>query len=139
MKRNEPISHIMTTDLKVARLGQPLSEVRRMMTEGGFHHVPVVSGKTLVGLVTMTDVLRVSYQYETDARAVDAVLDGTVNLGDLMQKYPVTLRPTNTIRDAVQILAEGRFHALPVVEGDDEHLVGLVTTTDLLRHFLAQF
>ncbi|MEQ1568459.1 MAG: CBS domain-containing protein [Myxococcota bacterium] len=138
MKRNEPISHLMTTDVRTAHLGQPLSEVRKLMGDGGFHHVPVVSGKHLAGLVTSTDLLKVTYQFKADDREIDAVLDATVKIEDLMQKYPVTLRSTNTIRDAVQILAEGRFHALPVVNDTDE-LVGLVTTTDLLRYLLEQY
>jgi CBS domain-containing protein len=38
------------------------------------------------------------------------------------------------VRDAARILAEANFHALPVVDG--ENLVGIVTSTDLLK-FLA--
>jgi CBS domain-containing protein len=43
----------------------------------------------------------------------------------------VTLRPDHTLRDAARRFATGGFHALPVVDG--EALVGLLTTTDLMR------
>ena len=32
------------------------------MSEGGFHHVPVVSGKKLLGMLSATDLLRVTYE-----------------------------------------------------------------------------
>jgi CBS domain-containing protein len=138
VKQNVPITSIMTTQPKTAHLGQPLSEIRAMMAEGGFHVVPVVNGKKLVGLITVVDLLKVTYAYDTDQRMVDAVLDSTVNLGELMQKYPVTLKIGNSVRNAVQIFAEGKFHSLPVVDNDD-NLVGIVTTTDVIRYVLEQY
>jgi CBS-domain-containing membrane protein len=138
MKRNEPVSKIMTTTLVSVHVGQKLSEVRTAMTEGGFHHVPVVSGKKLLGVLSATDLLRVTYEYGVDPRQNDAVLDNTVGIEQLMTTEPVTLLRTATIRDAVVILAEGRFHSLPVVD-ENHHLVGLVTSTDLLRYLLDQY
>lgn len=138
MKRNVPIAKIMVTELTTVHLGQPLSGVRKAMVDGGFHHVPVVSGDKLIGLVSSTDLLRVTYEYQTDARQTDAVLDSTVSIEQLMQKYPITLRETDTVRHAVEIFAEGRFHSLPVVD-DTERLVGMVTTTDVLRYMLEQY
>lgn len=138
MKRNESITHIMTTELVTVHTGQRLSEVRKAMTEGRFHHVPVVSGKKLLGMLSATDLLRVTYEYGVDDRQNDAVLDHTVAIKELMTTAPVTLRHTSTIRDAVGVLAEGRFHSLPVVD-ENQELVGLVTTTDLLRYLLEQY
>jgi CBS domain-containing protein len=42
------------------------------------------------------------------------------------------------VRNAVQIFAEGKFHSLPVVDNDD-NLVGIVTTTDVIRYVLEQY
>lgn len=138
MKRNEPISTIMTTGAVTVHLGQKLSDVHKAMTEGGFHHVPVVSGRKLIGLLSTTDLLRVSYEYGTDPRQVDAVLDHTVTIEQLMRKYPVTLKKGQTVRDAVGVFAEGKFHSLPVVDEDD-NLLGIVTTTDVLRYMMEQY
>lgn len=138
MRRNEKISTIMTADPATVQVGQPMSDVSRLMQEGGFHHVPVLEGKRLVGIVSSTDILRVSYQYGTDARQTSTVLDHTVALEDLMQKSPTTLSAGSTIRDAVTVLSEGAFNSLPVVDGDS-NLVGIVTTTDVLRYMLEQY
>lgn len=137
MKRNEPVSHIMTKNPYTAHLGQPPSEVRDAFQRGGFHHVPVTKGGKLVGIVTSTDLLRATYEVGTDDRMNDAVLDHTRSIEDLMVADVTTLGPKDTIRNAFEVLAEGRFHAIPIVE--DDVLVGIVTTTDLLRYTLDQY
>jgi CBS domain-containing protein len=138
MKRNESITHLMTTRLVTVHTGQRLSEVRKAMTDGGFHHVPVVSGKKLIGMLSATDLLRVTYEYGVDERQNDVVLDHTVAIRELMTTTPITVKTSSTIRDAVGILAEGKFHSLPVVD-DNGDLAGLVTTTDVLRYLLEQY
>lgn len=138
MKHNVPVTTIMTSAPRTAHAGQPLSEVRAMMNEGRFHVVPVVRGKALVGLVTASDLLQVSYTYGADDRMVDAVLDATVKLADLMTTEPTTLAPSDTVRHAVTLFAEGKFHALPVVDAAGE-LLGVVTTTDIMRYVLDQY
>lgn len=51
---------------------------------------------------------------------------------DVMTRRVVTAFPETTIERAAEVLTENRFSALPVV--DDRHrLVGIVTTSDLLR------
>jgi len=138
MKRNEKITSIMTTDLVTSHIRQPLSEIQNAMAEGGFHHMLIVDGKKLAGLISSTDLLRVSYQYGQDARQTNAVLDHTVSVTELMTTDLQTMSQTQTIRDAVGIFADGKIHSLPVVNGDGE-LVGLVTTTDVLGYVRDQY
>lgn len=137
MKRNEPISHLMTKNPITVHPGMKLSEVQSAMQGRGIHHVPVVSGGKLLGLVSASDIARVTYDYGVDGRQSGAVLDHTIQLENLMVTDVKTVGPKDSIRDAYEILSEGRFHALPVVE--DDLLVGIVTTTDLLRYALAQY
>lgn len=140
MKRNEPISKIMSTQLVTVHHGEPVSKVRHLIREHGVHHVPVVSGQKLVGMISNSDVLRVSFgdAFNTDERTVDATLDHTLTIEQLMQKNPVSVRENAPIREAAQVLAQGKFHSLPVVS-DNEKLVGLVTSTDLIRYLVDQF
>jgi CBS domain-containing protein len=49
----------------------------------------------------------------------------------------VTLPHDGNVRQAAEILAEGGFHSLPVVSGGK--LVGIVTSTDLIKYLLSQF
>lgn len=120
--------------------GDPISKVRQIIREHGVHHVPVVNGAELVGMISNSDVLRVSFgdTFQADERAVDATLDHTMTIEQLMRKDPVTVRQNAPIREAASLLVEGDFHSLPVVD-DDQKLVGIVTSTDLIRYLLEQF
>ena len=138
MKRNEPVSKIMTSDIQTVHTGQKLSEVRRMLADNPYHHVPVVSGDKLVGIITATDMLRLSLAiYGVDERAVDAMLDSQHTIESVMTKDVQTIGVKDTVRSAAEVLGEGSFHSLPVVDGGK--LVGLVTSTDLIRYLLAQY
>jgi CBS domain-containing protein len=138
MKRHESISKIMSTNLVTVHHGDPVSKVRQLATERRVHHIPVVNGDSLVGIISWSDILRVSFgdAFDADQRAVDATLDHTFTIEQLMQKNPVTLEETATVRDAAEILARGEFHSVPVVHGSK--LVGLVTSTDLIKYLLEQ-
>jgi CBS domain-containing protein len=139
MKRSEPVTKIMSTHLITVHHGDQISKVRKLIEEYGMHHVPVVSGEQLVGIVSHSDILRISFgdAFQSDVRTVDATLDHTMTLEQLMQKDVVTLTENSTIREAAEILAQGKFHSLPVLHG--KKLVGMVTSTDLIRYLLEQF
>ena len=55
----------------------------------------------------------------------------------VMTKNLISISPDTTIREAAEILASKEFHALPVCEGD--LLVGIVTTTDLIKYLIEQY
>lgn len=139
MKRNEPIRSIMSTDVTSVNVTQKLSEVRRLLSEQGIHHLPVVSGKKLVGLISATDMIKLSFSaYGADERAVDAVLDHEFSIEKVMTKELTTLGAGRTVREAAQILSDGNFHSVPIV-GDDDELVGIVTSTDIIRYLVDQY
>ena len=132
MKQNEPVSKIMARDPITVHEKQKLSDVRKLITEHGVHHVPVVSGKKLIGLISATDLLRVGYGdiSKIDPRAFDTALD-TMTIRETMVEDIATVQHNDPIKQAADILATGRFHSLPVLEGED--LVGVVTSTDLIK------
>ena len=134
MKRNASITSIMSSDPFTVNASQKLSEVRRLIADKEIGHVPVVSGKKLVGLLSATDLVRLSISaYGADERAVDAMLDHEFSIQQVMKRELVTIRSTSTVREAAKLLSHGRFHSLPVVDEQD-HLVGIVTSTDLIRY-----
>jgi CBS domain-containing protein len=52
------VADIMTGDVHTAAPGDPLDDVRTVMTERRFRHVPVVDGGRLVGIVSIGDVVK---------------------------------------------------------------------------------
>lgn len=134
MKKNESISKIMSRHVITLTHGDTISKVRSVFTDSGVGHLPVVNNGALVGIVSWTDLMRVSFgdAFGESTTAVDATLDHTMTLEQLMQADPVTLDHTGTIREAAAILSEADFHSLPIVDGT--HLVGIVTSKDLISY-----
>ena len=114
--------------------GEPVSQARKIMVESGVHHLPVVSGDALKGIISWSDLLRISFgdAFGADERAVDATLDHTFTLEQVMSADVVTVTSQTTVHEAAEILCKGDFHCLPVV--DDGKLVGMVTSSDLLKY-----
>ncbi len=139
MKRNESVKKIMTAQVTTVNVSQKLSEVRKILAEQSIHHVPVVSGTKLVGMISATDMVRLTLTvYGADQRQVDAMLDHQFKIEDVMTKELRTIDSRRTVREAAAALREGKFHSLPVVD-EDQHLVGLVTSTDLIEYLLDQY
>ena len=133
MKKNEKIDQILTREIVTVHIAQNVSDVRKIFAEHGFHHVPVVSGKKLIGIVSASDILGISVEgIGSDERSMDAYIDHQFSIEGLMKKDLKTLSTRSTIADAAEVLSDGNFHAVPVV-GKDEDLIGLVTSTDLIR------
>ena len=137
MKKNEPITNIMSKELVTIHDHEPVSKLRKIFEDGDLHHVLVVSGEKLVGIISSNDLLRISFGEfgNQDGKELDAVLDHTFDIAGVMNRNPVSLPVSGSIRDAARLLVSHRFHALPIVDG--EKLVGIVTSTDLL-HFLSE-
>ena len=54
-----------------------------------------------------------------------------------MMADPVSLPTSSTVRDAAQLLSNQGFHSVPIIDG--QKLVGLVTSTDLIRYQVEQY
>ncbi len=60
-----------------------------------------------------------------------------LSIEQIMVKNTVKVASNMTIKSVVEILSKNEFHALPVV--DNDILVGIVTTTDILKYLLKQY
>lgn len=54
-----------------------------------------------------------------------------------MTKNVESISEDTTIKEAAEILANREFHALPVTKNNE--LVGMLTTTDLIKYLLEQY
>jgi len=139
MKKNDPISKIMSTEVVSVHKGQKLSDVRHIICDSNIHHVPVVDGNKLIGLISYTDLMKLNIVISgADERTVDAIIDQQFTIQDVMVTNLTTLSNTATVREASKILAVGNFHSLPVVD-QQQQIVGMVTMTDLIQYLNEQY
>ena len=139
MKRRELVSKIMSTNLITVNLTNNLVDAERLFNENSIRHIPVVSGDDIIGILSLTDLLRVSFvdTYGSDEGNVDTAVYNMLSIEQVMVKNLVSVSSTQTIKEVAEVLAKNEFHALPVV--DNGKLVGIVTTTDLLNYLLEQY
>lgn len=98
----------------------------------------MVNGNVIIGMLSYTDLLRISFADAIeDEDDVDTTVYNMFTVEQVMAKKLVSISPETTIKEAAQILASKEFHALPVCEGD--LLVGIITTTDLIKYLIDQY
>jgi CBS domain-containing protein len=128
----------MTKQVKTVNLNDSLFEVRDLMLAEGFRHVPVMKGDKLVGILSKTDIMRLSFgSVFAGQESADNAVYEMLSIDQVMQHNVRTVTSETTIKEVAEIFAEVEFHALPVV--DHGTLTGIVTTTDLIRYLLEQY
>jgi len=139
MRKNDPIKHIMSETVHSVQKGQPISEVFKILHNHKVHHVPVLDGDTLVGIVSSTDLMQLSVGaqgYASDQ--MWSFIDSQHELIDVMTADPKKLNDSDVVRDAALALSVGSYHSLPITDREGK-LVGMVTSTDLIRYLCEQY
>ena len=129
----------MTKDVITLNHTDDLATAESLFKSEKIRHIPVVSGSAIIGILSYTDLLRISFADSTgmDEDSVDTVVYKMFTIEQVMAKKPVSVGSSTTIKEVAEILAKKEFHALPVV--DNNELVGIVTTTDLINYLIQQF
>jgi CBS domain-containing protein len=137
MKKRIPISEIMTTNMVTVHEKQSLLEVAKLINEKSIRHVPVVSGNRIVGMLSKTDLDKISFVNTIDGEQLTTLMYDVLTIKQVMTKDVLTVQHKDTVYDAALLLSENEFHALPVL--DETDLVGIVTTKDLIKFLLTLF
>lgn len=133
MKNRPKISEVMTADPETVHTAQPLSDVYDLFQDRAYHHLPVVDGRTPVGIISAADILKLVYDIEhNDERMLRTYLDHQFSIEDAMTTDLVTVTVDAKVREVVDAMSAGTIHSVLVVDGDGE-LEGIVTSTDLIN------
>ncbi|MCB0699782.1 MAG: CBS domain-containing protein [Chitinophagales bacterium] len=139
MKKRKPVADIMTKHVYTADLEKDdLHSVKDLINTKHLRHVPVIHKGKLAGIISKSDINRLTFSslFEDQEDADDAVFD-MLKIEHVMTGKPKSVSSETTIREVAEILAEEEYHSLPVVDGDE--LVGIVTTTDVIKYMLEQY
>jgi CBS domain-containing protein len=110
-----------------------LDLANNVISLGRIRHIPVVDAGKLVGLISERDLIgaAASQVFGLKQKSKSALLK-TVLIKEVMKKRVITVAPDTPIKDAAQLMADKKIGCVPVV--NEGALVGLVTTTDILRY-----
>ncbi len=126
-----PLSDLMTGDLICLQPEDGLEKVDDIFDNYTIHHIPVVDEEQkLVGILSRIDFLKANHLFSL----FNESLYHELTVADIMTEGVTTAGPGDTIALALGIFQQNLIRALPIVE--DEKLVGLVTTYDILDYFI---
>ena len=116
-------------ELVTAAASMTVSKAARLMQERRVGAIMVVEGEQLVGMFTERDAL---------FRVVAKERDGqTTPLAEVMTRNPRTIHPDKPFAHALEMMHEGGFRHVPVVENGRP--VGIVSVRDALGPELEAF
>jgi len=132
---------IMNTDVKTLTLDHTVSQCLKFMKGRRVRHVPIVDlpyeGETkpyFIGVVSERDILRlnapdaeVTGKQKKDQRSLRQVL---VNI---VARKPKSASPQTPVQDVIMTMTCNHIDMVPVLDNAD--LVGVITTTDLMKLF----
>ncbi|WP_457554567.1 CBS domain-containing protein [Candidatus Pyrohabitans sp.] len=121
----------MQSPVIAAETTSTLEHVRNLMIKNDISRVVVLENGKPVGIVTRKDMARRLGEGRAPwrRRPIDRVACSRV-----MTRGLVTLPPDAGVKEAARIMVEKGISSIPVVK--DDSLVGIVTTTDLLRAYV---
>ncbi|HMV66595.1 MAG TPA: CBS domain-containing protein [Myxococcota bacterium] len=131
------VREVMTRPATTIQARAALTEVLRLMEAGGFRHLPVIdTSGALVGILTDRDLAHratgpMGFLEARERR--DAL--ASIEAYEVMTDSPVSVPGDARLRDAARLMLDKRVSCLPVV--DDGAVVGILTSTDVLRHIAA--
>jgi len=127
-----PISSIMTKKVIAVVPDDTLADVKKLFDDKKIHHLPVVRYKEIVGIISKSDFLHFMHGFK--GNDMDKFIDETRLLSwkaeEIMTKGLAKVDSSEPIRTALDVFLVNRFHAIPVVDG--EELVGIITTLDII-------
>ncbi|MFN4298796.1 MAG: HPP family protein [Thermaurantimonas sp.] len=135
MNLDAPITQIMTSQVLTIDVKKHPADAEKLMKKHKIRHVPVVKNGKIVGMLSLTDLLRVSFADAVTDDDYSPEVYNMFTIDQLMNNHVKALRPEDTIRTAAEIFLSNQIHALPVVNDAGEP-IGIVTTTDLIRLML---
>jgi len=121
-----PVSEYMTQFPKTIGHDMLVTKAKSYMQELDCHHLPVLDGGKLVGVLSDRDIALVE---RTDGW-IDTVVE------DLMADEPICVSADTDISEAVQLMLDKKINSL-IVNAEDSTPWGVFTSTDALRFFIS--
>lgn len=131
--KNLAVSRIMSRPLVTVSPDDTVSAAQALLEEQQVHHLLVVSGDRMAGILSSSDLLKLALLLHPQPGQSLAQTAESLGLKvrDVMQAKVAVVRENTSLRDAAHALTLGGFHALPVLAIDDTP-IGIVTSSDLV-------
>jgi tRNA nucleotidyltransferase (CCA-adding enzyme) len=117
------VADLMSHGAQTIQADTPIKDVVRKLRRIGHEGFPVTENGNVVGLLTIREI----------NRAAEHGLE-QLTVRDIMTAGTVTLNPGDSVWTLEQRMVESGWGQIPVLD-DQDKLIGIVTRTDLIKHW----
>lgn len=129
-KRNA--SDFMTGEVIVANVTNTFDQIMEFFTTYKIQHLPVTDHDKLIGIISINDMLSfMSGVIKEDVSITHFNLNKKFKVSEVMTPNPITVQPESSQKEVLEILAEGKFQAVPVVS--EGIIQGIISNKDITR------
>ncbi|MCA9119449.1 MAG: CBS domain-containing protein [Planctomycetaceae bacterium] len=124
MRKKPPLVRDCMTHLPIeAERCETVADATRLMRANGVHHLPIMNGSRLTGILSERDILtaRVRWGDAADTKPLEEICQHDVRIAS----------PTTPIDEIITDMLAGQIGCIVIVDGG--FVVGMFTTTDALR------
>jgi CBS domain-containing protein len=144
------VGEVMTPNPITVKPETPLQEAIKLLAEKRISGLPVMDDQQkLVGVISDTDLMWQESGVDTPPYIM--LLDSIIYLqnparhdkeihkalgqtvGEVMNDNPITIKPTQTLREAAHLMNEKKIRRLPVVDPESGDIIGILTQGDIIR------
>ena len=129
------IDSIMTKEVVTVNIDTTLMQILKIFENKKFHHLLVVDGNELFGVISDRDVLKALSPFlHTLAEQVRDLLTLKKKAHQIMSRNPITISKEASSEDAVRIMMQENISCLPVITKDGK-IEGIITWKDLVSEY----
>lgn len=132
-----PLKEVMTTSLYKVHPHDDLMECMAHLISGKYRHLIITGDQgNLINILTQRDLTNVFWQELVRVRggAFAEEYDIAWMARTLRLASPVSLQLTNSVQDAIDVMVDRHFGAIPILDGDK--LVGIFSERDVISRVL---
>ena len=147
---SKTVGEVMTPNPITVTPATPLQDAISLLAEHRISGLPVVDDqKNLVGVISDTDLMWQESGVDTPPYIM--LLDSIIYLqnparhekelnkalgqtvGEVMNDVPISILPSQTLREAAHLMNEKKIRRLPVLNVESRQIIGILTQGDIIR------
>ena len=130
------VSFVMTKKVFKVRMDDTIGTIHEILENANFHHLLVVEGNKLVGVISDRDVLKaVSPFIGTLSEHTHDLVTLNKKAHQIMNHKPITVFKYTSLQVAAGIMPDNNISCLPVVSSEGG-IEGIVTWKDILGYYV---
>lgn len=130
------VSQIMSKQLVTVELDDKLSIVKEIFDNAHFHHLLVIDGGKLIGVLSDRDLFKaISPNIGTGRTTAQDLATLNKRVHQIVTRKPITLSPNATAAEAVAIFVDHKISCIPIVD-ENNVAVGILSWRDIFKTIL---